>query len=125
MGSGEFRSQSITTYRCHTVGDGYTGQTVTIVKCMITYRSNTFGDGYTGQTVTLGKCMVSLLCCVSRVIHRYMRCVEIAGMTGRGYRNLYRPVTYRTAGGSCVCSRKIEYGGITLKNHLQKEVVLL
>lgn len=42
-----------------------------------------------------------------------------------GYRDLYRPISYRTAGGSCVCSRKIEYGGITLKNHLQKEVVLL
>ena len=58
-------------------------------------------------------------------IHRYMRSVGIAGMTGRGYRNLYRPISYRTAGGSFVRSRKIEYGGITLKNHLQKEVVLL
>ena len=35
-------------------------------------------------------------------IHRYMQSVGIAGMTGRGYRNLYRPVSYRTAGGSCV-----------------------
>ena len=36
------------------------------------------------------------------VIHRYMRSVGIAGMTGRGYRNLYRPIVLRTAGGSCV-----------------------
>ena len=31
-------------------------------------------------------------------------------MTGRGERNLYRPIYYRTAGGSFVRSRKIEYG---------------
>ena len=49
--------------------------------------------------------------CASRVIHRYMRSVGIAGMTGRGYPNLYRPISYRTAGGSFVRSRKIEYGG--------------
>nr|DAZ37637.1 MAG TPA: hypothetical protein [Caudoviricetes sp.] len=29
-------------------------------------------------------------------------------MTGRGYQNLCRPAHNRTAGGSCVCSRKIE-----------------
>ena len=29
-----------------------------------------------------------------------------------GYRNLYRPVSYRTAGGCCVCSREMEDGGI-------------
>ena len=63
--------------------------------------------------------------CASRVIHRYMRSEGIAGMTGRGCANLYRPIALRTAGGSFVRSRKIEYGGITLKNHLQKEVVLL
>ena len=33
-------------------------------------------------------------------------------MTGRGYRNLYRPVFYRTAGGCCVCSREMDDGGI-------------
>ena len=41
-----------------------------------------------------------------------MRSVGIAGMTGRGYQNLCRPISYRTAGGCCVCSREIEYGGI-------------
>ena len=48
--------------------------------------------------------------CVSRVIRKYMRNVGIDG--GRGYRNLYRPVSYRTAGGCCVCSREMEHGGI-------------
>jgi len=42
------------------------------------------------------------LCCVSRVIHRYMRSEGIAGMIGRGSANLYRPIVPRTAGGSCV-----------------------
>lgn len=46
--------------------------------------------------------------CVSRVIHKFMRSVEIDGMTGRGSANLCRPVSYRTAGG--VCSREMEYG---------------
>lgn len=39
---------------------------------------------------------------VSRAIHKYMRNVGNAGMTGRGGSNLYRSVSYRTAGGSCV-----------------------
>lgn len=41
-----------------------------------------------------------------------MPSVEIAGMTGRGSANLYRQVFYRTAGGSYVCSREMEDGGI-------------
>lgn len=41
-----------------------------------------------------------------------MRSEGIAGMTGRGSANLYRPVSYRTAGGCCVCSREMEDGGI-------------
>ena len=41
---------------------------------------------------------------------------ETVGITtdvyrGRGGANLYRPISYRTAGGSFVRSRKIEYGG--------------
>lgn len=64
------------------------------------------------------------LCCASRVIHRFMRSVVTDGNKGsreacfvgrgrgRGYQNLYRPISYRTAGGCCVCSREMEYGGI-------------
>lgn len=66
---------------------------------------------------------------VSPVIHRYMRSVEIDGDKGsreasfvgrgrgRGYQNLYRLISYRTAGGCCAYSRKIEYEGSLLKIH--------
>ena len=40
-----------------------------------------------------------------------MRNVATDGMTGRGYRNLYGPISYRTAGGCCVCSREMKDGG--------------
>lgn len=71
----------------------------------------------------------SVLHGVSPVIHRYMRSVEIDGDKGsreasfvgrgrgRGYQNLYRLISYRTAGGCCAYSRKIEYGGSSLKIH--------
>ena len=48
-----------------------------------------------------------------------MRSVETAGMTAdpgedpRGGANLYSLSFHRTAGGSCVCSRKMKYGGIS------------
>lgn len=50
--------------------------------------------------------------CVSPVIHRFMPSVGNDGMTGRGSANLYRQVSYRTAGGCCVCSREMDDGGI-------------
>ena len=49
--------------------------------------------------------------------YKFMRSVEIVGMTGRGGANLYRPISYRTAGGCCVCSREMEDGGSSLKIH--------
>ena len=56
-----------------------------------------------------------------------MRSVEIAGMTGRGYQNLYRPIAYRTAGGSCVQNREMEDGGMRecckILNVLKYEIV--
>ena len=61
--------------------------------------------------------------CVSCTIHRFMRNVGIAGMTGSGYQNLCRPAHHRTAGGCCVCSREIEYGGIAEKRAHEKTLV--
>ena len=56
-----------------------------------------------------------------------MRSVGIAGMTGRGYPNLYRPIAYRTAGGSCVQNREMEDGGMRecckILNVLKYEIV--
>ena len=46
-----------------------------------------------------------------------MRSEGIAGMTGRGYLNLYRSVSYRTAGGSFVRSREIDMGVLTFTNY--------
>ena len=50
--------------------------------------------------------------CASRVTRRFMRSVEIVGMTGRGGANLCGSIARRTAGGSFVRSREIEDGGI-------------
>ena len=44
-------------------------------------------------------------------------------MTGSGYQNLCRPTHHRTAGGCCVCSREIEYGGIAEKRAHEKTLV--
>lgn len=65
---------------------------------------------------------VILLRCASRVIHRFMQREETVGITtdvyrGRDDSNLYRSISYRTAGGCCVCSREMEYGGSSLKIH--------
>lgn len=41
------------------------------------------------------------------------------GMIGIGYQNLYRSISYRTTGGSCVQNREIEDGGPTHRKHLK------
>ena len=43
----------------------------------------------------------------------------------RGYRNLYRPVSYRTAGGSRVQNREMEDGGYRALQRIEMSRIVL